>query len=64
MKHLPVESSLCSEGDNANGKEQLFFFEKLVWDDDKKPTFVEAVRGEIFQNVITQAKDLLSCSVD
>ena len=36
----------------------------MVWDDDKKSTFVEAVRGEMFQNVITQAKDLLSCSVD
>ena len=30
----------------------------------KRSTFVEAVRGEMFQNVITQAKDLLSCSVD
>ena len=61
---MPVESSLCTEGDHANSKEQLFFLEKLVRDDDKKPTFVEAVRGEMFQNVITQAKDLLSCSVD
>ena len=62
-KHLPVELSLCAKEDQPNSKEQLFV-EKLVWDDDKKSTFVEAVRGEIFQNVITQAKDLLSCSVD
>ena len=55
--------SLCSKEDQPNSKEQLFV-EKLVWDDDKKSTFVEAVRGEMFQNVITQAKDVLSCSVN
>ena len=30
----------------------------------KKATFVESIRGEMFQNIITQAKDLLTRSVD
>ena len=35
-----------------------------MWDRDKKVTFVESVRGEMFQNTIIQAKDLLPRSVD
>ena len=35
-----------------------------MWDNDKKVAFVESVRGEMFQNIIIQAKDLLTRSVD
>ena len=58
-KHLSVELLLFPKEYQSTSKEP-----SLVWDSDKKVTFVESVRGEMFQSSIIQAKDLLSRSVD
>ena len=58
-----MERLLFSEEYQAKGKDRSFL-EKLVWDSDKGVTFVDSVRGEMFQNIIIQAKDLLTRSVD
>ena len=58
-----MERLLFSEEYQAKGKDRSFL-EKLEWDSDKGVTFVESVRGEMFQNIIIQAKDLLTRSVD
>ena len=62
-KHLPVELLLFPKEYQSLDKDRSVL-EKLVWDNDKKVTFVQLVRGEMFQNIIIQAKDLLTRSVD
>ena len=61
-KHLPVELLLFSKEYQSTSKDRSVQG-KLVWDSDKKVTFVESVRGEMFQSII-QAKDLLTRCVD
>ena len=62
-KHLPKERLLFPKEYQSTSKDRSVL-EKLVWDSEKKVTFVESVRGEMFQNIIIQAKDLLTRSVD